>query len=87
MKQSIRVLLDEALRRNALMTQRDKNILSRWLGLGTEAEYRPAIKEGLMVFWDKKVPPPRCMGWLCLTEKGVTILLDYIQDCKLKGTK
>ena len=30
-----------------------------------------------MQFWDGKIPPPRCMGWLVLTEKGVEKLKEF----------
>lgn len=70
-------LLFEAYRRNAMIDsanrfeiEKAKPFTKRWLGLGTEAAYRPAIRAGLMVFHDGKTPPPRCMGWLILTKKG-----------------
>jgi len=54
--------------------EREKPLTSRWLGLGTEAGYRPVLEKGLMVFHDGKMPPKRCMGWLVLTPKGVEVL-------------
>lgn len=70
-------LLFEAYRRNAMADshERSKSLRHRWLGLGTEAAYRPVLEAGLMVFEDGKVPPPRCMGWLCLTEDGIKAMI------------
>ena len=76
MKQELLDLFFEAHRRlkTADGYECSKPILERWIGLGTEAAYHPALQEGLMVFHDKQNPPPRCMGWLCLTESGLKIL-------------
>ena len=66
-------LLFEAYRRNEMANdhERAKPITQRWLGLGTAAAYRNVLKGGLMVFHDGRTPPPRCMGWLCLTDVGL----------------
>ena len=73
-------LMIEAIRRIKMADRHEKSkpILERWVGLGTEAAYRPAIKAGLMKFVRQfsldPVPPPRCMGWLHLTPKGLKVL-------------
>jgi len=71
-------LLLEAFRRNSMKHSYElsKPILCRWLGLGTEAAYRPVLQAGLMRWWDGRKPAKRCMGWLCLTEKGLEVLFD-----------
>lgn len=76
MTKRIESLLFEAYRRNRMADacERLKPLTARWLGLGTEAAYRPALKAGLMVFHDGQTPPPRCMGWLCLTPAGVNAM-------------
>lgn len=51
--------------------EKSKPVLSRWIGLGTEAAYRSAIQQELMRWHNGQVPPPRCMGWLCFTRKGL----------------
>ena len=71
----IESLLFEAYRRNDMADsyEKAKPMNKRWLGLGTEAAYRPAIKAGLMRFFDRRTPPPRCMGWLVLTDDGIKV--------------
>ena len=77
---AVKQLLFEAYRRNE-MTLDAQNMLTplhrRWLGLGTEAAYRPVIVAGLMKFWDDKTPRRGCMGWLVLTEKGIAAMMQY----------
>lgn len=74
-------LLREAYRRNTADFQKfEQPLLKRWLGLGTEAEYRPAIKASLMRFHNDKTPAPRYMGWLVLTENGVDELLKLAHE-------
>lgn len=51
--------------------EQQQPMTKKWLGLGTYAEYRPLINKGLFVFHNGQKPPARCMGWLCLTSKGV----------------
>lgn len=80
MKASVERLLLEAYRRNGIGNKAGQGITERWLGLGTEAEYRPAIAEGLMVWHDGIPPPKRILGWLCLTNKGAGALLDLVQS-------
>jgi len=72
----VKVLLFEAYRRNAMSNPLEarKPLLKRWLGLGTEAGYRPILKAGLMRFHDDQAPPPRCMEWLCLTPAGIAAM-------------
>lgn len=84
MKQAIERLLFEAYRRNesSSLTKQSKPLLSRWLGLGTAAAYRPILEAGLMVFHDGKIPPPRCMGWLCLTPAGVEAMQSKARQFK-----
>jgi len=69
-------LLFEAYRRNHMFDphERAKPLDQRWLGLGTEAAYRPVLGKGLMRFHDDRNPPPRCMGWVCLTELGIKVM-------------
>lgn len=72
-----KTLLFEAFRRHEMCLdahERSKPMTQQWLGLGTEAAYRPALKAGLMRFHDGRIPPKRCMGWLCLTDEGFNIL-------------
>ena len=75
-------LLFEAYRRNDMADghERAKVVTNRWLGLGTEAAYRPAIQAGLMRWHDGRTPPVRCMGWLCLTEKGAETMAAMAAD-------
>jgi hypothetical protein len=80
MKANVKRLLFEAYRRSELGHDRSKLITQRWVGLGTSSVYRPGIDAGLFVFIGDKIPEPRCMGWLVLTEKGVTALLDNIGE-------
>ena len=70
---SRKALLFEAYRRNAMARTHDRAepLLQRWLGLGTASAYATALNAGLMRFYDGQTPPPRCMGWLCLTEAGI----------------
>mgnify|MGYP001568948645 CR=1 FL=1 len=86
-------LLFEAYRRNdmANSVEASKPLNRRWLGLGTAAAYRPAIKAGLMQFHDGLIPPARCMGWLCLTDLGIEQYQEYADEFQaalrsLKGT-
>lgn len=89
----IRFLLFEAYRRLDMIStdyiQEGKPITKRWVGLGTEAAFRPAIEAGLMHWFDDEQPPPRCKGWLCLTELGVTVLWDHRAEFEkmLQGLK
>ena len=68
----VTALLFEAYRRNEMCDSYEKArpLTQRWLGLGTEAAYRPMLATGLMRFHDGENPPRRCMGWLCLTDAG-----------------
>jgi len=76
MSVAVQRLLFEAYRRNrrADDTENRKPLEQRWLGLGSKSAYRPVLEAGLMRFHDGKNPPPRCMGWLVLTPKGVTAM-------------
>lgn len=71
----VRRLLFEAYRRNEMAktnpSENIKPLNQRWLGLGSKSAYLPVLKAGLMRFHDGELPPPRCMGWLCLTDAGV----------------
>lgn len=73
MKSRAESLLLEAYRRYLTSDNHEKSkmLTNRWLGLGTEAAYRPLIEMGLARFHDDRTPPKRCMGWICLTESGV----------------
>lgn len=81
MKLSItkRRLLFEAYRRNEMSDgfEKSKPIGERWLGLGTAAAYRVMIDSGLMRFFDGETPPPRCLGWLVLTEAGIKVMNEH----------
>ena len=90
---TVTALLFEAFRRNDMADEHEKSkpIHLRWLGLGTAAAYRPVIKAGLMAFHDGRIPPRGCMGWLCLTEKGIATLEENRKEFeeslkKLKAT-
>ena len=83
---TIKQLLFEAYRRNQMAgsLELSEPLARRWLGLGTEAAYRPVLKAGLMQFHDGQVPPPRCMGWLCLTTEGIAVLTDFELEFQTK---
>ena len=85
LSKSVKSLLFEAYRRNMMegSFEENKPIQRRWLGLGTEDAYRPAIDAVLMVFHDGRTPPPRCMGWLVMTEKGVKALQEHEDEFKV----
>ena len=85
MKHKIIALLFEAYRRNVQANRHElsKPIAKRWLGLGTEAAYRPAINAGLMLFHDGHTPPVRCMGWLVLTDAGVKAMQEHKKEFAL----
>lgn len=83
----VKVLLFEAYRRNELFAKHDswensKPLEKRWLGLGTEAAYKPGLKAGLFVFFDGETPPIRCQGWLCLTESGIKEMRKHESEFK-----
>jgi len=72
---SVKNLLCEAIRRNKnFYQQRTLPLKDQWLGLGTEAVYRSGIKAGFFKFHDGEIPPPRCMGWLVLTDAGIAAM-------------
>ena len=72
---AIKKLLFEAYRRNQMKDIHGTHPLTkRWLGFGTASAYEPIIKAGMMRFHNGQIPPPRCMGWLCLTASGVVAL-------------
>jgi hypothetical protein len=73
MNKSVKFLLFEAYRRNEMRDSHEnsKPLNKRWLGLGTAAAYKPALEAGLMTFHNGRTPPPRCMGWLTLTDAGI----------------
>lgn len=81
---SIKGLLFEAYRRNNMADhfEKTKRLSQRWLGLGTAAAYRPVIQAGLMRFYNGRTPPPRCMGWLCLTEQGIKKMQEHEEEFK-----
>ena len=78
----IKGLLFEAYRRNSMGNEHEqsKPVDKRWLGLGTAVAYGPALTAGLMRFHDGRTPPLRCMGWLCLTEQGITALDGFSKE-------
>jgi hypothetical protein len=89
MKYTLKGLLFEAYRRNDMTEsvrpnglEMQKPLSERWLGLGTEAAYRPALAAGLMRFHDGQTPPPRCMGWLCLTDAGIKEIQKHEEEFK-----
>ena len=81
MTKRVTSLLFEAFRRNEMANTdphwEGEAVTRRWLGLGIEAAYRPAIEAGLFMFHDGRTPPPRCMGWLCLTEAGAKAMQEH----------
>ena len=85
MTAAIARLLGEAYRRLDMADshERSKPLIDRWVGLGTETIYRPVLEAGLMHWHDGQTPPKRCMGWLCLTQDGITLMWD--RRHKLKG--
>jgi len=78
-KANIKSLLGEALRRYCLH-HAGESLSTAWVGLGTEAQYRPAVDAGLMTWHDGKLPPKRCMGWLVLTKKGEQEILRMMAE-------
>jgi hypothetical protein len=42
------IMMAEAYRRSQLPNQKNRPLLERWVGLGTTAAYRPALKKGLL---------------------------------------
>lgn len=84
MKTIVKKLLFEAYRRNQMCDdfEKGKPLEKRWLGLGTEAAYRPALEQGLMAFHDGRVPPKRCMGWLVLTQEGIKAMEKLEEEFK-----
>ena len=84
MKTNVKKLLFEAYRRNDMADKQERNqpLSMRWLGLGTEAAYRQGINAGLFVFHDGRAPSARCMGWLCLTEKGIREMKENSEEFK-----
>ena len=79
MKMKTYNLMIEALRRYC-MFHPGEPLHQAWIGLGTEADYRPAIKDELMKWHDNKQPPPRCAGWLVLTEKGQEVIMRWFAN-------
>ena len=77
MKTQVERLMKEACRR-FVRFHRGELLAGAWVGLGTEAYYRPAIDAGLMVFHDGRNPPKRCSGWLVLTEAGQKVVLSML---------
>ena len=79
MKLKVLNLLLEAHRRNLIHGKNDVNknkpLGARWLGLGTEPEYRQVITDGYMKFVN--YPSFKCMGWLHLTPLGESIILKF----------
>jgi hypothetical protein len=76
-------LLFEAYRRNDLINRQlgEKTPLeSRWLGLGTEAAYRPIIEAGLMTWVSGQPTAPRQARWLKLTAAGVEAFAAYEKE-------
>lgn len=66
--------LIEAYRRWICFDEKEtKPLGERWLGLGTPASYREAVKSGYMA-WTGGEPRPSVMGWLKLTPKGEEIM-------------
>lgn len=78
-------LLYEAYRRNDMADSCDRisSLQDRWLGLGTRTTYKPVLeaKGGALMAW-VSTPPPRCMGWLHLTERGVKALKQHEEEFK-----
>jgi hypothetical protein len=81
---TIEELLFEAYRRNDMADahERSKPLGDRWLGLGTETAYRPALEAGLFRFHNGVTPHARVMGWLCLTNAGVAAMEGHQKEFK-----
>lgn len=77
-------LMQEALRRYTMggrIEQLGGDALTEaWTGLGTAAEYRPAVEAGLMeiVPGHGGPPAPRVLGWWRLTSKGAKIVQAWL---------
>jgi len=65
-------LLLEAMRRY-VQFHSGEELTKAWTGLGYYTKYKPVLDTGLME-WVYDQPPPRCMGWLRLTEAGAKIV-------------
>lgn len=76
-----RLFLD-VYRRNEIISRKGSNqpLEKRWLGLGTRTTYKSALDAGLMKF--ESDYPPRCMGWLRLTEKGIALFRELEPELK-----
>lgn len=82
MKTNVYKLLVEALRRfECFAVRRDgkkwtkEDLMNAWIGLGTEADYRPTVEAGLMrIAVGASYPDRGCMGWWGLTERGANII-------------
>ena len=93
-KKIIKQLLFEAYRRNDMADshEKQKDLKNSWLGLGTEAAYRPGIEAKYFIFHKGHTPPRGCMGWLTLTDKGVKAMMElenefktYLEEIKKEG--
>jgi len=81
MKMSNKQAMKEAIRRYfKFQLPNNKDLTTAWIGLGTEAEYRKQINDGLMKFFRGEAPPKRCLGWLTLTSKGCIEFLKTLQE-------
>jgi len=76
MKQKISIIgaLKEATRRYKQFHSGEV-VTEAWTGLGFISDYKDVIKAGYMVWHDNETPPPRCMGWLTLTDKGISEIM------------
>jgi len=85
MKKHVKRLLFEAYRRSEMVDSHEnrEDLKNRWLGLGTEAAYRPGIEAGYFVFHDGRTPPRACMGWLVLTDKGIKAMTQLKNEFKM----
>lgn len=64
-------LMEEANRRK-ITFHNDKPLNNTWLGLGTEAVYRPAVQNGLMTRIIS-ISGRGILGWYVLTDKGIEL--------------
>ena len=77
-----RALLLEAMRRYTRFHP-GEDPTKAWTGLGYYTDYKPVLSTGLMEWCASGKPPPRCMGWLRLTEAGATIVQAWLYQAWL----
>lgn len=85
LKATSRKLLDKAV--NSFLLEQNRVhgcptcLIAYFAGIGTDAQYRQGIKDGLFV-WQSRKPKARQSLWLNLTPKGA-ILVSYLLGMKM----